>query len=132
MTPSVIPLFSVRLDVDEKISDRLSMIFLTCRTADKISAFLYLVRLAIANNEMTIVFCATMKHVEYLAAVAQRAAIDCVVLYSQLDAAARKINIERLALGLRLEILIFSSLIVLSSLFLLTTIDHCWNISYYR
>lgn len=85
----------VRLDVDEKISDRLSMIFLTCRTADKISAFLYLVRLAIANNEMTIVFCATMKHVEYLAAVAQRAAIDCVVLYSQLDAAARKINIER-------------------------------------
>ncbi|VDM46071.1 unnamed protein product [Toxocara canis] len=85
----------VRLDVDEKISENLSMIFLTCRATDKISAFLYLVRLAVANNEMTVVFCATMKHVEYLAAIAQRAGIDCVVLYSQLDAVARKINIER-------------------------------------
>uniref|UniRef100_A0A915Q3T8 RNA helicase n=1 Tax=Setaria digitata TaxID=48799 RepID=A0A915Q3T8_9BILA len=85
----------VRLDLAEKISDRLSMIFLYCRADDKLAAFLHLVREVLAANEQTIVFCATMKHVEYLAAVAEKAQICCVVLYSQLDSVARNINIQK-------------------------------------
>uniref|UniRef100_A0A8R1TPA5 RNA helicase n=1 Tax=Onchocerca volvulus TaxID=6282 RepID=A0A8R1TPA5_ONCVO len=85
----------VRLDLDEKISDKLSMLFFYCRTDDKLAAFLHLAREVVAANEQTVVFCATMKHVEYLAAVAEKAGIDCVVLYSQLDAVARNINIQK-------------------------------------
>ncbi|KAK6105949.1 DEAD/DEAH box helicase family protein [Brugia pahangi] len=85
----------VRLDLAEKISDKLSMMFLYCRTDDKLAAFLHLAREVVAANEQTIVFCATMKHVEYLAAVAGKAGIDCVVLYSQLDSVARNINIQK-------------------------------------
>ncbi|VBB32965.1 unnamed protein product [Acanthocheilonema viteae] len=85
----------VRLDLTEKISDRLSMVFLHCRADDKLAAFLHLAREVIAANEQTVVFCATMKHVEYLAAVAKKAGIDCVVLYSQLDSVARNINIQK-------------------------------------
>lgn len=51
----------VRLDVDTKISDKLSMLFFACRANDKISALLYLSRMAIQKKEQTIVFCATMK-----------------------------------------------------------------------
>ncbi|VDP20091.1 unnamed protein product [Onchocerca flexuosa] len=85
----------VRLDLAEKISDKLSMVFLYCRTDDKLAAFLHLAREVVAANEQTVVFCATMKHVEYLAAVAEKAGIDCVVLYSQLDSVARNINIQK-------------------------------------
>uniref|UniRef100_A0A158Q733 RNA helicase n=1 Tax=Elaeophora elaphi TaxID=1147741 RepID=A0A158Q733_9BILA len=85
----------VRLDLAEKISDKLSMVFLHCRADDKLAAFLHLAREVIAANEQTVVFCATMKHVEYLAAIAEKAGIDCVVLYSQLDSLARNINIQK-------------------------------------
>ncbi|EFO19598.1 DEAD/DEAH box helicase [Loa loa] len=85
----------VRLDLAEKISDKLSMVFLYCRSDDKLAAFIHLAREVVAGNEQTVVFCATMKHVEYLAAVAEKAGIDCVVLYSQLDCVARNINIQK-------------------------------------
>lgn len=71
------------------------MVFLHCRADDKLAAFLHLTREVLAAQEQTVVFCATMKHVEYLAAVAERAGIDCVVLYSQLDSVARNINIQK-------------------------------------
>ncbi|VDK84680.1 unnamed protein product [Litomosoides sigmodontis] len=85
----------VRLDLAEKISDKLSMIFLHCRSDDKLAAFIHLARKVVAANEQTVVFCATMKHVEYLAAIVEKAGICCVVLYSQLDSVARNINIQK-------------------------------------
>ncbi|VDN53314.1 unnamed protein product [Dracunculus medinensis] len=85
----------VRLDVDEKLSDKLSMIFISCRADDKTAALLYLLRFIISHDEQTIVFCATMKHVEYLAAIIKEAGMICVFLYSQLDAVARKINMQK-------------------------------------
>ncbi|CAG9536046.1 unnamed protein product [Cercopithifilaria johnstoni] len=85
----------VRLDLAEKISEKLSMVFLHCRADNKLAAFLHLAREVVAASEQTVVFCATMKHVEYLAAIADRAGIDCVVLYSQLDSVARNINIQK-------------------------------------
>jgi len=85
----------VRLDVDTKISDKLSLAFIACRPNDKISALLYLARRCVQRQEQTIIFCATMKHVEYVSAIFREAGLDCCFLYSQLDAAARKMNIGR-------------------------------------
>ncbi|KAJ1374021.1 hypothetical protein KIN20_036609 [Parelaphostrongylus tenuis] len=67
----------VRLDVDEKISDRLSMVFGLCRADEKLAVLLHLCRKMNAENKQTLVFCATMKHVD------------------QLDATARKLNIAK-------------------------------------
>uniref|UniRef100_A0A7E4VM66 RNA helicase n=1 Tax=Panagrellus redivivus TaxID=6233 RepID=A0A7E4VM66_PANRE len=85
----------VRLDVDTKVSENMSMVFLACRAHDKISALLFLARKAIRQKEQTIIFCATMKHVEYVSAILTEAGLDCCFLYSQLDPAARKMNISR-------------------------------------
>ncbi|KHJ91683.1 DBP10CT domain protein [Oesophagostomum dentatum] len=48
-----------------------------------------------AENKQTMVFCATMKHVEYVVGIMNRAGIDNSFIYSQLDATARKLNIQR-------------------------------------
>uniref|UniRef100_A0A914X7N1 RNA helicase n=1 Tax=Plectus sambesii TaxID=2011161 RepID=A0A914X7N1_9BILA len=86
----------VRLDVETKISEQLETAFLTCRAHDKMATFLYLVRKIMQNSdEQTIVFCATMKHVEHLVAVLQQAGIESSYLFSQLDSGARNINITR-------------------------------------
>ena len=88
--------FSVRLDVDSKISENLEMSFLTCRAHDKMATFLYLVRKIMqTTDEQTIVFCATMKHVEHLVAILEQAGIEASYLFSQLDAGARNINIMK-------------------------------------
>ncbi|KJH41203.1 DEAD/DEAH box helicase [Dictyocaulus viviparus] len=55
----------VRLDLDEKISHRLSMVFATCRAEEKVAVLLHLCRKLNAENNKTVVFCATMKHVEW-------------------------------------------------------------------
>ena len=47
------------------------------------------------ENKQTVVFCATMKHVEYVVGILHRAGIDCSFVYSQLDATARKQNIQK-------------------------------------
>lgn len=85
----------VRLDADTKISEKLSMVFLACRESDKSSALLYLARKSVKEQKQTIIFCATMKHVEYFSTILTEAGLDCCFLYSQLDASARKMNISR-------------------------------------
>ncbi|VDM67536.1 unnamed protein product, partial [Strongylus vulgaris] len=85
----------IRLDVDEKISDRLSMVFATCRADEKLAVLLHLCRQMNSEGKQTVVFCATMKHVEYVVGIINRAGIDNSFIYSQLDATARKLNIQR-------------------------------------
>uniref|UniRef100_A0A914YDF8 RNA helicase n=1 Tax=Panagrolaimus superbus TaxID=310955 RepID=A0A914YDF8_9BILA len=85
----------VRLDADTKISEKLSMVFFACRDNDKTSALLYLARKAVREQKQTIIFCATMKHVEYFSTILTEAGLDVCFLYSQLDASARKMNISR-------------------------------------
>ncbi|GMT24608.1 hypothetical protein PFISCL1PPCAC_15905, partial [Pristionchus fissidentatus] len=85
----------IRLDVDEKVSELLSMIFVTCRPNDRTAAAVHLARKAVNERKQTVMFCATMKHVEYYVAILQKANIDCSFIYSQLDPTARKINISR-------------------------------------
>lgn len=93
----------VRLDSDTKVSEKLSMVFLACRDNDKVSALLYLARKAVRDEKQTIIFCATMKHVEYFSTILTEAGLDCCFLYSQLDAAARKMNITRFSLFVSIE-----------------------------
>uniref|UniRef100_A0A8R1HV22 RNA helicase n=2 Tax=Caenorhabditis japonica TaxID=281687 RepID=A0A8R1HV22_CAEJA len=85
----------IRLDVDEKVSDKLSMVFCMCRPDEKLFALLHLCRRMNRENKQTVVFCATMKHVEYVVGILHRAGIDCSFVYSQLDATARKMNIQK-------------------------------------
>uniref|UniRef100_A0A0K0EDR4 RNA helicase n=1 Tax=Strongyloides stercoralis TaxID=6248 RepID=A0A0K0EDR4_STRER len=85
----------IRLDTDSKISDKLSMIFLLCRAHEKINALLYLIREFLDKNQQTVVFCATMKHVEYIVSILEKANISCAHLYSSLDPTARKENIQK-------------------------------------
>uniref|UniRef100_A0A1I7USR2 RNA helicase n=1 Tax=Caenorhabditis tropicalis TaxID=1561998 RepID=A0A1I7USR2_9PELO len=85
----------VRLDVDEKVSEKLSMVFCMCRPDEKLFALLHLCRRMDRENKQTVVFCATMKHVEYVVGILHRAGIDCSFVYSQLDATARKQNIQK-------------------------------------
>ncbi|CEF68169.1 ATP-dependent RNA helicase DDX54 [Strongyloides ratti] len=85
----------IRLDTDCKISDKLSMIFLLCRAHEKIHALLYLIREFLDKNQQTVVFCATMKHVEYVVSILEKSSISCAPLYSSLDPTARKENIQK-------------------------------------
>ncbi|KAI1713652.1 DEAD/DEAH box helicase domain-containing protein [Ditylenchus destructor] len=88
----------VRLDVESKLSDKLEMMFFTCRATEKLNALTFMCRWAVKTQQQTIVFCATMKHVEYVVAILREAGLDTSFLYSQLDPSARKQNIEKYSL----------------------------------
>lgn len=85
----------VRLDVDTKISDKLLMRFFLTRDCDKVSALIHMARQFVEKKEQTIVFCATIRHVEYYIALLREANLDAVYVHSQLDPAARRANIQR-------------------------------------
>lgn len=85
----------VRLDVDTKISDKLLMRFFLCRDGDKIPALLHLARKFVDKQEQTIVFCATIRHVEYYVSLLKAAGLDCSYVHSQLDPGARRLNVQR-------------------------------------
>lgn len=47
------------------------------------------------NKEQTIIFCATIRHVEYYVALLREAGIDSSYIHSQLDPATRRQNIQQ-------------------------------------
>jgi len=55
-----------RLDVDTKLSDRLTLTYFSCRTEEKIAALLCLLKWIIDSHEQTMIFAATKHHVELL------------------------------------------------------------------
>ena len=86
----------IRLDVDSKLSDRLAMNFLLCRTEDKLPAFLYLLRNAVdLDREQALVFAATKHHVEWLGEVLAASAVPAAILYSSMDPVARNNSVAR-------------------------------------
>ncbi|KAI6221521.1 ATP-dependent RNA helicase [Aphelenchoides besseyi] len=85
----------VRLDVDTKLSDKLNLQFFLCRDLDKTNVLLHLLRDFLRKKEQTIVFCATIRHVEYYVALLKEAELDCSYLHSQLNPGARRSNIQR-------------------------------------
>ncbi|CAD5218391.1 unnamed protein product [Bursaphelenchus okinawaensis] len=85
----------VRLDVETKISDKLAMQFFATRGNDKLSALLPLARRAERQKEQTIVFCATIRHVEYYVAMFKETGITASYLHSQMEPSTRRQNIQR-------------------------------------
>ena len=85
----------IRLDVDTKVSERLSIAFFTVRRAEKQAALLYLLRHVVGEKEQTVVFAATRHHVEMLVAACRMSGFPCVPVYGSMDPTARKINIGK-------------------------------------
>uniref|UniRef100_A0A1I7RI25 RNA helicase n=1 Tax=Bursaphelenchus xylophilus TaxID=6326 RepID=A0A1I7RI25_BURXY len=85
----------VRLDVETKISDKLTMQFFSTRMNDKLGALLSLAREAERNKEQTIIFCATIRHVEYYVAMFKETGIIASYLHSQMEPSSRRFNIQR-------------------------------------
>uniref|UniRef100_A0A0K2TUK3 RNA helicase n=1 Tax=Lepeophtheirus salmonis TaxID=72036 RepID=A0A0K2TUK3_LEPSM len=82
----------VRLDVDTKIPETLSLAFISCRDEGKPALLVHILQKLIAKEEQTIVFLATRHHVEYIHLLLDSAEISNTYIYSQLDPSARKIN----------------------------------------
>ncbi len=85
----------VRLDVDSKLSENLTLSFLQCRSDDKVAVLLHLLRSVVKLSQQTVVFAATKHHVEYLNMLLTEAGFACSYSYSALDQTARKINVAK-------------------------------------
>lgn len=82
----------IRLDVESQLPDELSLEFITCRKEEKLAVLLCLLKYVIKEDSQTVVFAATMHHVEYLHMILDKSGISNTFIYSNLDASARKIN----------------------------------------
>lgn len=85
----------VRLDVDNKISPDLKLVFFTLRQEEKNAALLYLVREQISSDEQSLIFVSTRHHVEFLNVLFREEGIEPSVCYGEMDQDARKIHISR-------------------------------------
>ncbi|XP_040272589.1 ATP-dependent RNA helicase DDX54 isoform X2 [Bufo bufo] len=83
----------IRLDVDSKLSDQLSLSFLHVRAEDKPAVLLHLLRCIVKPQEQTVIFVATKHHAEYLRELLDMQGVPCSHIYSSLDQTARKINL---------------------------------------
>ena len=90
----------VRLDVESKLPDELTLSFITCRPEEKLAVLLSLLKHVIKPDAQTVVFAATMHHVEYIHMILDRANISNTYIYSNLDPSARKINAAKFQTGL--------------------------------
>ncbi|CDW52092.1 ATP dependent RNA helicase DDX54 [Trichuris trichiura] len=91
----------VRLDVDSKLSDKLTLAHIFCRQDQKLAVLLGLLEKCdiIQENTLTLIFCATKHFVEYLYEVLQRLKFKCTYLYSSMDAEARRLNVNKFRRG---------------------------------
>ncbi|XP_043274262.1 ATP-dependent RNA helicase DDX54 [Venturia canescens] len=89
----------VRLDVESKLPDELTLSFITCRPEEKMAVLLALLKHVIKSDSQTIVFAATMHHVEYIHMILDQANISNTFIYSNLDPSARKINAAKFQSG---------------------------------
>ena len=77
----------VKLDKELRIPDTLKMDFYLVRNEDKDAMLIKLLRQV--KKKLTIVFCATKHHVEYLEYLTQAAKINAVGMYGMMDQTAR-------------------------------------------
>ncbi|XP_011503784.1 PREDICTED: ATP-dependent RNA helicase DDX54 [Ceratosolen solmsi marchali] len=82
----------VRLDVESKLPDELKLCFITCRSEEKLAVLLCLLKHIVKADTQTVIFVATMHHVEYIHQILDKAGITNTFIYSNLDPSARKIN----------------------------------------
>ncbi|KAH8301906.1 hypothetical protein KR044_000497, partial [Drosophila immigrans] len=106
----------IRLDVESKLPDALSLKFLYCRPDDRYTALVVLLKYVIPKESQTVVFAGTQHHVELISFVSAEwifyqdfplilvpfqilgeAGISNTSVYSSLDPSARKINTAKFA-----------------------------------
>lgn len=56
----------LRLDVESKLPEGLTLSFITCRSEEKLAVLLCLLKRVIKPDSQTIIFAETMHHVEYI------------------------------------------------------------------
>ncbi|XP_001600622.1 ATP-dependent RNA helicase DDX54 [Nasonia vitripennis] len=89
----------VRLDVESKLPDELKLCFITCRPEEKLAVLMCLLKQVIKPGAQTVIFAATMHHVEYIHQILDQAGILNTFIYSNLDPSARKINAAKFQNG---------------------------------
>ena len=91
----------VRLDQEANVSEDLRIGFVTCRSLEKDAALLQILT-AIEDDTkkhqgtrtgLTLVFCATRHHVEYVATLIQASGKNATMIYGTLDSEARNVNL---------------------------------------
>lgn len=89
----------IRLDTDHKVSENLSLAFLTCRSTDKPACLMFLLREIIPEDQMTVIFTATRHHAELLHALLIESNMKSSIIYGAMDQEARKLNLENFRRG---------------------------------
>lgn len=89
----------VRLDTDTKMSEELRISFFSVRSNEKIAALLYLVRTVIPDDQLTIIFCATKHHSEFLHSLLNKVGVRSTVVYGSMDQDARTNNLRAFRQG---------------------------------
>ena len=69
----------LRLDVESKLPEELTLAFITCRAEEKLAVLLCLLKNVIKPDSQTVIFAATMHHVDYIHAVCYPYAFDYYV-----------------------------------------------------
>lgn len=85
----------IRLDAETQLSENLLVAFFTVRTEEKQAALVTLLQEVVKPEEQTIVFAATRHHVDYLHEVLTKHNITSTTIYGQMDASARKYNLNK-------------------------------------
>ncbi|VDL17050.1 unnamed protein product [Hymenolepis diminuta] len=91
----------IRLDVDTKLSENLKMAFITCYSFEKEALLIHLLKTVIPVSEKVVIFFATKHHVDYMELVSMfnDFGIDCTVVHSGLDPAARNMAVRNFRYG---------------------------------
>lgn len=82
----------IRLDVESKLPEGLTLKFLHCRSNERYTALIVLLKYVIPQDAQTVVFAGTQHHVELISFILTQAGISNAPVYSSLDPTARKIN----------------------------------------
>ncbi|XP_055304264.1 ATP-dependent RNA helicase DDX54 [Sitodiplosis mosellana] len=89
----------IRLDVDSKLPEKLSLKFVHIRPDERYSALISILKYIVNEGSQTVVFVATQHHVELVSYVLNQAKISNTFIYSSMDPSARKINTARFRLN---------------------------------
>jgi len=93
----------IRLDIEMKLNENLKLIFFHLRHDDKTALLLHLLRSIIPLNEQIVLFVGTRHHCEYLKELLeqqqQQNIFSAVTIYSTLDHATRKFNLNKYQTG---------------------------------
>lgn len=99
----------VRLDHEATVSAELRIAFITCRSLDKDAAFLHVLHHIRQDTEehgensartgLTLVFCATRHHVDYVTTLLTASGISATMIYGSMDQEARQSNLAAFRTG---------------------------------